>query len=379
MNFQLSDEQQMLRDLLTRYLDEQYGFDRRLAAVADAGWRPECWQAFADELGILAASLPEEQGGLGGGAVENMIVMQAFGQALVLEPYLSSVVIGGGLLKRVGGEQAEALLPRLATGELRIALAQAETQSRYCLHDVATRAQRDGDDIILDGHKSVVLDAPSATHLLVVARSAGTQREHGGISLLLVDKTTRGLRLLSYPTVDGGRAADVWFERVRVPASALIGGEGEGLALLEPVFDEALVMLCAEGVGVMQKMLADTLAYARERRQFGVAIGSFQALQHRLVDMHIHIEQAQALTQIAVIRLDSSPRARARAASAAKVRVGQALRAVGQGAVQVHGGMGLTEELAVGHYFKRATVIERQFGSVDHHLRRFGELAEEQA
>ncbi|MCY1286644.1 Acryloyl-CoA reductase (NADH) [compost metagenome] len=378
MDFQLSDEQQMLRDLLARYLDEQYGFDRRMAAVASPhGWRPECWQAFAGELGILSAAFPEAQGGLGGGAVENLIVMEAFGRALVLEPYLSTVVLGGGLLKRAGGAVAETFVPNIMAGEVRIAWAQDEVQSRYCLHDVQLAARRDGDAFVLSGHKTVVLGAPGASHLLVSARSAGQRRDRAGISLLLVDKASAGIRTQDYPTVDGGRAAEVWFDEVRVPAANLIGAEGEGLALLETVFDEALLALCAEAVGIMQKMLDDTVAYAKERRQFGVPICAFQALQHRMVDMHIHIQQATALTYLATLQLGGTPRERAMAASAAKVRVGKALRAVGQGAVQIHGGMGITEELAVGHYFKRATVIEQQFGSVDHHLRRYGELAGE--
>ncbi|MBM7061866.1 acyl-CoA dehydrogenase family protein [Pseudomonas sp. UL073] len=376
MDFTFSDEQQMLRDLLARYLDEQYGFDKRMAAVNSAeGWRPACWQAFAHELGILAAGFPEELGGLGGGSTENLIVMEAFGRALVLEPYLSTVVLGGGVLKRVGGESAAHLIAQIGAGEVRIAWAQYEAQSRYCLHDVQLSARRDGDSYVLNGNKTVVLDAPYATHLLVSVRTAGERRERNGISLLLVEQGADGLRRQDYPTVDGGRAAELFFDNVRVPASALLGAQDQGLELLEVVFDEALVALCAEGVGIMQRMLADTVAYAKERKQFGVPIGTFQALQHRMVDMYIHIEQASALTYLANLKLSESPVERARAASAAKVRVGKALKAVGQGAVQVHGGMGITEELAVGHYFKRATVIEQQFGSVDHHLRRYGELA----
>ncbi|MCY1331069.1 Caffeyl-CoA reductase-Etf complex subunit CarC [compost metagenome] len=378
MDFAFSDEQQMLRDMLARYLDEQYGFDRRMAAVASAeGWRPECWQAFAGELGILSAAFPESLGGLGGGAVENQIVMEAIGRSLVLEPYLSTVVLAGGLLRRAGGALAERFIPGIMAGDVRIAWAQSEVQARSCLHDIETRARREGDAYLLNGHKTVVLDAASATHLLVSARTAGSRRDRDGISLLLVEKNAAGIRTRDYPTVDGGRAAEVWFDDVRVPASALLGAEGRGMDLLEPVYDEALVALCGEAVGVMQRMLADTVAYAKERRQFGVPIGSFQALQHRMVDMHIHIEQAAALTWMAVMQLDAPARERGMAASAAKVRIGKALKAVGQGAVQIHGGMGITEELAVGHYFKRATVIEQQFGSVDHHVRRYGELAGE--
>ncbi|MFV3371282.1 acyl-CoA dehydrogenase family protein [Pseudomonas sp. NY15435] len=378
MDFQFSDEQQMLRDMLERYLDEQYAFDKRMAAVASApGWRPECWQAFASELGILAAALPESLGGLGGSATEHLIVMEAFGRALVLEPYLPTVVLGGGLLARVGGDIAARIVSGIASGDVRIAWAQSETQGRYCLHDIQTRARRDGDSYVLSGHKTVVLGAPWATHLLVSVRTAGERLDREGISLLLVDRNTVGIRTQDYPTVDGGRAAEVWFDDVRIPAAALLGTQDHGLELLEPVFDEVVVALCAEAVGVMRKMLADTVAYAKERTQFGVPIASFQTLQHRMVDMHLHIEQASALTWLAAMKLDASPRERSMAASAAKVRIGKALRAVGQGAVQIHGGMGIAEELAVGHYFKRATVIEQQFGSVDHHVRRYDALAGE--
>ena len=380
MHFERSEEQRMLSDLLSRYLAEHYSFEQRMRAVGSTeGWRPECWQTLANQLGILAAAFPESYGGLGGGALENQIVMQAFGHALVLEPYLGTVVIGGGLLKRVGGELAEALIPRIIAGEVRIACAHGERQSRYCLHDIKTRASASpdgaGHGYVLNGHKTAVMAAPNATHLLVTARTAGEQRDLDGVSLLLIDKLSPGVRCQDYPTVDGGRAADVWFDNVAVSADAVIGQAGDGLLLLEHVFDEALVALCAEAVGGMQKMLADTLAYARERKQFGVSIGSLQVLQHRMVDMHIHIEQSQALTHVASLKLAAPARERAMAASAAKVRVGKALKFVGQAAVQIHGGMGITEELAVGHYFKRATVIEQQLGSVDHHLRRYGELA----
>ena len=376
MDFELTMEQKLLQDSLQCFLDKHYGFAQRMEAVNSAeGWRPQCWEALAEDLGVLGASFAEEHGGLGGGLLENLLVMQAFGGALVVEPYLSTVVIGGGLLRRVGGGEAQRLIPLIIAGDLRIALAQREEQGRDCLHDVACRAQREAEGYRLNGKKCLVLGAPWASHLLVSARTAGTSRDRDGISLFLVENDARALRRLDYPTVDGSRAADIHFDNLWVPQSALLGPEGQGLALLQGVLDEARLAHCAEAVGCMQRMLADTLAYARERRQFGVPIGSFQVLQHRMVEMHIQIEQTLSLTYLAAMRALASPADLALAACAATAQAIKALRFVGQAAVQIHGGMGITEELALGHYFKRATVMEQQFGSLDQHVRRYASLA----
>lgn len=377
MNFSLTDEQRMLQEALARYLREQFDFEQRQAALAmPQGWQPKLWQDLAD-MGLLGLLLDEAQGGLGGSTVDLMLVMQELGQALALAPFVSTAVIGAGLLQQADPAQAEPLLAALVGGTLRTALAHGEPQARYQLSDVRSTATPDGEGWRLNGHKCVVHDAPWATHLIVSARSSGQPRDAQGVSLFLLDKNTPGLRLLDYPTVDGGQASELWLDEVRVPAQALIGPAGGGLPLLEQVLAQATVALCAEGVGVLQRLLADTLDYARQRHQFGVPIGSFQVLQHRMVDMHIEVEQASALTHVAAQRLaapESDARQRALAASAAKARLVRAAQFVGEAAVQIHGGMGLSEALPLGHLFKRATVLGQLLGSADHHLRRYGQL-----
>jgi len=374
VDFNYSDEQLMLRDTLSRYLADHYSFEQRQAAIRCAeGRRGSCWNELA-ELGLFGILIPESQGGMGGGAVDVMIVMEAFGAALVVEPFLGTVVIGGGLLRRAGGALAAQMLPRIAAGEVRMAFASAEPESRYNLADLQTTATRRGSSFRLNGRKAVVVGAPWATHFMVTARTAGGRRDREGVSLLLIDRNAPGVRTLDYPTVDGGRASDLWFEDVELGPDALIGEADAAWPLLEQVVDEAIVATCAETCGVMRRMLADTVDYARQRKQFGVPIGSFQALQHRMVDMHVHIEQTVSLTCVAAMKSEAVPLERALAASTAKVKAARAAQFVGQGAVQVHGGMGITEELAVGHHFKRATVLEHAFGSADHHLGRYGEL-----
>ncbi|MGO4332874.1 acyl-CoA dehydrogenase family protein [Cupriavidus sp. M-11] len=375
MDFQFSEEQSMLRDTLARYLADHYGFEARQAAVrSPAGWRPACWKALAQELGLLGAGFPERFGGLGGGAVEHMIVMEQFGRHLVVEPYLSTVVLGGGALLHGNEALAAQWLPAIIGGEATVAWAHAEPRSRYCLHDVQSTAVRAQGGWRLSGHKAVVVAAPWATHLVVSARTGGTRRERAGISLFWLPRDTPGVALQAYPTVDGARAAEVRLDNVFVPDDALLGAEGQALALIERLSDEAAVALCAEAGGAMSRMLGDTVDYARQRKQFGVPIATFQVLQHRMADMYVQLEQAVALTQVAAMQAGADPQRRALAASAAKAHAGQAGKLVGQAAVQIHGGMGVTEELAVGHYFKRVTAIDLQFGSADHHLRRYADL-----
>mgnify|MGYP002779531012 CR=1 FL=1 len=376
MDFNYTEEQGMLRDSVARYLADTYDFDTRRAALkTEAGWRPEVWKAFAEELGILGAPFSEEHGGLGGGAVENMIVMEEIGKALVVEPYLQTVVIGGGFLKRSGHAQAGELIGGIIGGETVIAFAYAEPQARYTWSDLKTTARKDGASYVLNGHKAVVVGAPWATHLLVTARTGGGQRERNGVSVFLVEKTAAGVTTRDYPTVDGRRASEVYFENVSVPASALVGDEGSGMALVERVMDEATAAVCSEAVGCMRRLHEGTLDYAKQRKQFGVPIASFQVLQHRMVDMFINLEQSVSMTLMATIKLDESDEERMKAVSAAKVQIGRACKFVGQNAIQIHGGMGMTDELAIGHYFKRATMIEGEFGSVDHHLRRYEDLS----
>ena len=373
MDFNFTEEQTLLRDSVGRYLGDTYGFDQRMQVVnGDTGWNPLVWKTFAEELGILGAPFAESHGGLGGGAIENMIVMEEIGRRLVIEPYLSTVVIAGGALKAAGGALADAVIPKIIDGSAVIAFAYAEPQGRYNLADLRTTARADGSGYVLNGHKAVVYGAPFATHLLVTARTGGSQREAGGVSLFLIPADTAGITRRDYPTVDGARAAEVYFENCAVGADMLVGAAGEALPLIEQVVDEATVALCAEACGVTRKLHVDTLDYAKQRKQFGRAIGEFQVLQHRMVDMFMEVEQAVSMTLMATLRLDEADRAKH--VSAAKIKVARACKFVGQSAVQIHGGIGISNELAVGHYFKRASMIEGQFGSSDHHLQRYESL-----
>lgn len=376
MDFNFTEEQSMVRDTVASFLQDNYDFDTRRKTVAsDSGWRADHWKAFAEELGILGASFSEDLGGLGGGAIDNMIIMEEFGKALVIEPYLGSVVIGGGFMKHSGYAHAASIIEGIVGGTTTIAFAYAEPQGRYTWRDLKTTAKKDGSGYVLNGHKSVVVGAPFATHLIVTARTGGAQRDTGGVSVFLIDKSLPGIVTRDYPTVDGGRASEVYFENVSIPADALIGGEGEGLPLVDKIIDEATAAVGAEAVGVLRKLHENTLDYARQRKQFGTAIANFQVLQHRMVDMFINVEQSVSMTYMATIKIDEDDATRAQAVSAMKVQIGRACKFVGQSAIQIHGGMGMTDELAIGHYFKRASIIEGLFGSVDHHLRRYEGLS----
>jgi hypothetical protein len=379
MDFSFTDEQSMLRDTVASYLADHYSFDQRRAMLAkEPGWSPQVWKAFAEELGILGAPFSEELGGLGGGPVENMIVMQEMGRSLVVEPYLGTVVIGGGFLKHSGHPGAEALIGQIIAGEAIFAFAYAEPQGRYNLADLKTTAARDGAGWTLNGQKAVVIGAPYATHLIVTARTGGGQRDQEGVSVFIVEKGAAGVTTRDYPTVDGFRASEVSFENVKLGADALIGPEGQAMPLIEKVVDEAVVATCGEACGVLSKLHEGTLEYTRQRRQFGQPISAFQVLQHRMVDMFIQVEQAVSMTYMATIKL-ADDRQRSKSAAAAKVQIGKACKFVGQNAIQLHGGMGMTDEMAIGHYFKRATMIESAFGSTDHFLARYEFLSLGQA
>lgn len=374
MDFNTTDEQTMLRDSVSRYLANTYTFDNRMKTVnGGAGWNAGVWKAFAEELGILGAPFAEAHGGLGGGAIENMIVMEEVGRALVIEPYLPTVVIAGGALKATGGALADAVIPEIIAGNAIIAFAYAEPQGRYNLADLRTTAKKDGAGYVLSGHKSVVYSASYATHFLVTARSGGAQRDKDGVSLFLIPADLKGITRRDYPTVDGSTASEVYFENVAVGAEYLMGGEGTALPLVEQIVDEGTAAICAEACGVTRVLHATTLDYAKQRKQFGKAIGEFQVIQHRLVDMFMEVEQAVSITLMATLKLDTAERASA--VSAAKSKVGKACKFVGQNAVQIHGGIGISNELAVGHYFKRSTMIEGQFGSVDYHLGRYEKIS----
>jgi pimeloyl-CoA dehydrogenase small subunit len=370
MDFELSDEQRLLRESVERLMAEHYDFAARQRFCAEpGGFSDAVWRRYA-ELGLLALPFAENDGGIGGGPVETMIVMEAFGRALALEPYLATVVLGGGFL-RLGGSAAmrTSLIPAIAGGELRLAFAHAERQARYDLADVATAARQDRAGFVLDGAKSLVLHGDAADKLVVSARLAGAQRDRGGIGLFLVDAAQDGVTRRGYPTVDGLRAAEVTLSGVRVAGDAVIGAAGDGFALIERVVDTAIAALAAEAVGAMAAMHALTVDYLRTRKQFGVPIGNFQVLQHRAADMLVALEEARSLAMLAAMTADETDAIeRRKAMAAAKVQIGRSGRIVGQGAIQLHGGMGMTMEASVGHYFKRVTMIDTLFGDADHHL-----------
>ena len=367
MDFDLSDEQRLLKDSVDRMLADRYGFEaRRGYRATPEGWSRDIWAQFA-ELGLLGLPFPEAQGGFGGGLVDTAMVMEAFGRTLVVEPYFATVVACGALLRHAASEaQMEALVPGIAAGERVLAYAQVERQSRHSLNDVVTRAERDGDAWRITGEKSLVLHGDSAGTLLVTARTAGQHRERHGIGLFLVGADAPGVSRRGYPTQDGLRAAEITL--ANAPAEAL-GDPAEALPILEQANDEMLAALCAEAVGVMTAMHAMTVDYLKTRKQFGRAIGENQALQHRAVDMYVSLEQARSMAlYAAMMASDPNPLERQRAMHAAKVQIGRSGRHIGQEAIQLHGGIGVTMEYAVGHHFKRMTMIERGFGDTDSHL-----------
>jgi alkylation response protein AidB-like acyl-CoA dehydrogenase len=369
MDFTYTETQDMLRDMLARFLADTYDFDKRRAMIAgEAGRDPGVWSALATELGILSASFAEDMGGMGGGALENAIIMEELGKAIAIEPYLQTVVIGGGALKAAGGALADAVIPAIIGGEAIIAFAYAEPQGRYDPANIRTTAKADGGGFVLNGHKAVVYAAPWATHLLVTARTGGSGRERGGVEMFLIDAKLNGITRRDYATVDGFRASEVYFENVAIPGDAHLPG---GIDLIEQVIDQATMAVCAEGVGAIRKLHEGTLDYSKQRKQFGQPIGKFQVLQHRMADMFIEVEQAASMTLMGTLKLDLPAAERMAAVSLAKAKVARSAKFVGQNAIQTHGGIGITDELAIGHYFKRSTMIENQFGSADHHLDRY--------
>ncbi len=375
MNFEFSDEQQQLHDTVSRYLTEQYTFERfRAINASPVGWDRTAWAGLA-ELGVLALNVPTAQGGLGFGPLETLSVMGACGRSLLLEPFLSSAVIATAALRAVDDAAAAELLTRMASGEAIAVLAHYEPESRFETQWVTTRAKKAGDHYLLDGHKAVVLHAGTADTLLISARIAGEPHDAKGISLFRVPREAQGLTLDVYPTIDGQRAAEVYLKAVQVPVGARLGEEGAALPAIEAALDIGLAALCAEAVGVMQALLDATVAYVQSRQQFGTAIGHFQALQHRIADMLIHLEQARSMSYLAALRCaDQNVTERRRALSAAKALIGQSSRFVGQQAVQLHGGMGMTDELIVSHWFKRLTAAQLMFGDSDTHLQRYAAL-----
>ena len=376
MNFSLNEEQRLLKDSAERFVRENCSLDRRRALVAgEPGYSERSWRQMA-ELGWLGVGVPEAFGGTGGGPVETMVLMEAFGAGLLVEPYLPSVVLGTGLVTDAGTEaQKAAILPAAVAGELRLAFAWVEARSGFDLFDVRTTARRGDGGWVIDGAKGVVLGAAAADRLIVSARTSGGPRDRNGIGLFLVDREAEGVRLRDYRTVDGLRAAEVAFENVAVGDDAVLGDPGNALPAIEAVAERAIAALCAEAVGVMDVIVRDTAEYLKTRKQFGRPIGAFQVLQHQFTDMLIASEEARSMTYVATLRLDERDvGARAKAVSGAKHLVGRNGRLIGQRAIQLHGGMGMTEEMAVGHYFKRLTMIDVMFGDAAYHLKRYASL-----
>lgn len=377
MDFSYSDEQQMLQDSVQKFVHSQYDFDTRRKIVGtDTGFSKEYWSLFA-ELGWLTVPFKEEDGGFGGSAVDLMVVMEEFGKGMVVEPFLATAVMGGGMISELGSAaQKESMLSAVMDGSLQLATAYAEPDSRYNLASVATTAKKDGGSYVINGEKVLALNGPAADKLLVVARTSGDKFDRDGISVFVVDASATGISKRSYTAVDGHRAADIKLTDVKVSADTLLGEEGKALSALERVIDRAALAVSAEAVGAMDCLLKKTVEYTKTRKQFGVAIGTFQALQHRMSEMFIECQLARSIVIMAAMKLDtaSSDAEKAKAVAAAKARVGRAMRKVGQESVQLHGGIACTDELDVGHYFKRVTTIENLFGNTDYQLARYAAL-----
>ncbi len=375
MDFDLSEEQRLLKDSVDGLLTDNYEFEQRKKYMKEkGGWSQAIWSKLAEQ-GLLGLPFAEDDGGFGAGAVETMIVMEALGKALMLEPYLATVVIGGGFLRHGGSAaQKQAHIPSIIDGTKTFAFAQLEKNSRYDLNDVATSAKKKGDGWVIDGEKFVVINGENADTLVVTARTKGGQRARDGIGVFLVPGNAKGIAKKTYPTQDGLHAADISFTGVEVGSDAAIGDPENALPLIERVVDEARTAMCAEAVGAMDESLKTTVEYLKTRKQFGVAIGSFQTLQHRAADMFVAVEQARSMSMFATMAADfEDAKERATAVAAAKVQIGKSLKFVGQQSIQLHGGIGMTQEAKIGHYFKRLTMIENTFGDTEYHLRRVTE------
>ena len=376
MNFSLNEEQRLLTDSVERFVRENCSLDQHRALVSsELGYSERSWRQMAD-LGWLGVNVPEAYGGIGGGPVETMVLMEAFGAGLVLEPYFPSVVLGGNLVAMAGSEaQKQAILPALVAGELKLAFAWVEAQAGYDLFDVETMAERRDGGYVMNGAKGVVLGAATADKLIVSARTTGRSRDRDGIGLFLVDRGASGVKLRDYRTVDGLRATEVAFENVTVGDDAVLGDPRGALPVIEAVAERAIVALCAEAVGAMDVIVRSTAEYLKTRKQFGRPIGTFQVLQHQFTDMLIASEEARSMMYVATLRIgERDAGLRAKAVSGAKHLIGRHGRLIGQRAIQLHGGMGMTEEMSVGHYFKRLTMIDVMFGDEAYHLKRYAAL-----
>ena len=375
MDFTFNEEQSLIQDQVDQFVQKEYDWETRQSlSNSELGFGEDNWKKFA-ELGWLGISVSEDSGGFGGSAIESMLIMEAFGKGLVVEPFLETVIMAGGLIDDHGSDQQKSsfLEPAIA-GEMHLALAYAEPQSRFNLSDVVTDAKADGDNFIINGYKSVVMNGPSADQIIVSARTSGTQLDENGISLFIIDANASGLDKTNYKTVDGRRASDLTFENVSVSKENLIGDQDKGFEILDSAIDKAILAISAEAVGAMEVLYKTTVEYTKTREQFGTAIGKFQVLQHRMVDMFMEYEQCKSLLYMATMKHEEKAEDAKKAISGLKYQVGKAGKFIGQQAVQLHGGMGVTDELNVGHYFKRLTTVGTIFGNTDYHLKKYSSL-----
>ena len=375
MNFELSDEQKMIQQSVERFVQENYDLTNRVKISSeDPGYSKEYWGSMAD-LGWLGLAFDEEDGGFGGNQIDTLVLMEQFGKGLVLEPFLANIVLGGGIIKRAASPAIkESIIPSLMEGKLQITLAYAEEQSRFDIEDVATAAREEDGGFIINGKKSMVLNAESADKIIVVTRTSGSQVDENGISLFIVDASSEGVERQNFPTVDGLRASEITFEDVKVSSEALVGEKDKGFKILQAVVNDAILALSAEAVGAMEVLYKDTVEYTQQREQFDHALSDFQVLQHRMVDMFMEYEQCKSLLFRATLETVEDPDLAQRTVHALKHLIGKSGIFVGESAVQLHGGMGVTEELRIGHFFKRLLVIDSQFGNADFHLDKFTNL-----
>jgi len=375
MDFTFNEEQTMIQGQVEQFVQKEYDWEtRQELSNSDLGFGDKNWKTFA-ELGWLGISISEDNGGFGGSSIETMLIMEEFGKGLVVEPFLETVVMSSGLLDKHGTEDQKAeVLSAVINGDMHLALAYAEPQSRFNLSDVVTEAKADDKNFILNGFKSVVMNGPSADKIIISARTSGKQLDNNGISLFLVDSDTKGLTRTDYKTVDGRKASDINLENVSVSNKCLIGSLDKGFDILDQAIDRSILAISAEAVGAMEVLYKTTVEYTKTREQFGTPIGKFQVLQHRMVDMFMEYEQCKSLLYMATMKNEEGADDAKKAISGLKYQVGKAGKFVGQQSVQLHGGMGVTDELNVGHYFKRLTTIGTIFGNADFHLKQYTAL-----
>ena len=377
MNFDFTEEQTLLNNMVTSFVRDNYDWETRCSIVkTEEGWKQENWSQFA-ELGLLGVPFSEDHGGLGGSPTDLMIVMEQFGKGLVVEPYLPSVILAGGLITNLGSkEQTDQIVPKIISGDQRYVFAYAEHQSRFDLFDVKTSAAKDGDTYVINGLKSVVFGAGAATHIIIAARTSGDQRSKKGITLFMTEIGSEGITLQNYPTIDEYRASEVIIENLKVSKDAILGKVDEAYDVIEEEVDKSTIAACSEALGILEVLKDATTDYCKNRKQFGQQISKNQVIQFRLVDMMMEYEQAKSILYMAITSDLSNPDERRKTVSALKSRMGKAIKFVGENAIQLHGGMGMTEEYMISHYFKRATMIGVLFGNVDYHMKRFIELTQ---